>query len=166
MNDDQRQWTPHVTDARPWHIIAVALDLCEEDAAEFALMGLDTRDALEDFAVRRALRPGPKFTFMSAEGKPIGCIGIDDDGMMEGLGTLWLIKRNGWKKNRYIKMCIDVVRTMAHKGEYRRLEAIVRASRADALRAIRWMGFEHEGTKRRFFPNGESAEVFAFTEED
>lgn len=152
-----------VTDAKPWQLIYVATHLCAEDADEFKIMGVTD---LEDFAARRYTRIGPKFTFLSPEGRPMGCIGIDEDLAHAGLGTLWLIKADGWKTNRYIHMAIQALRTIMHHGEYRRIEALVRSSRADARRGIEWMGFQHEGTKRRFYRNGESAELFAFTEDD
>jgi hypothetical protein len=148
-----------IVDCTPLHLLYVCQRLPKRDVEEAITLGYPDMQSL---AMQRATERGVRWTVLDAKGEPRACFGIADTAV-PGVGAMWLLRtpdaapfaRTGWK----------AVRKIFSLGAYRRIEATARGDCQPCRKFLEWLGFKHEGTKRRFFTDGCCAELYAWTKE-
>jgi RimJ/RimL family protein N-acetyltransferase len=117
---------------------------------------------MQALAMQRATERGVRWTVLDSNGEPRACFGIADTAV-PGVGSMWLLRTEDAAP--FVKTGFKVLRAILAVGEYRRIEATARGDCLPCRRFVEWLGFKHEGTKRRFFTDGCCAEMYAWTKE-
>lgn len=102
---------------------------------------------------------------LSNEKDIVGYTLMDDDvilgmggvhNMWDGVGEAWLvISEYGFDKPRTIAKWTNVMFDVVQEEYgYKRIQAAVSLKDNDALRFVKWMGFEEEGVMRKYGPDG------------
>lgn len=138
---------------QPWHLIAVVMNLRQDDIDEFAAAGVGD---VQRWACQRALAPGVSFTAMNAEFLPVACFGIVDD---NEVGTAWLVAREGAQV--YAKSMIKAFRAVSGKGIFRIIQANCRPNRWHARKLLEHLGFRHRGEIPNYYQNRNAVSMFS-----
>jgi len=106
----------------------------------------------------------PAFTIFDAEGTPSAACGIVL--AYEGVGEVWaaLASRGKAFGRVPVEMKRLLQKTIREYG-LRRVQAHINSRHAASIRFAQWMGMEYEGTCRRFGPNGEDYDRYAWVRE-
>ena len=144
------------------------------DLKRLALTQFETKDAMRmcRVGIMEPLEPsdlkgwadrnesdGPSYT-LSYLGEPIGCFGIRI--YWPHVGEAWVIVskdvRNYCRAHRYGKECFE---RLIDEYDLHRVGAFVRTDRPEFVRYAEYMGFEKEGTCRKFMPDGTDCYMYA-----
>ena len=102
---------------------------------------------------------GPSYT-LSYLGKPVGCFGVRI--YWPHVGEAWVILSKDVKDygaaNPYGKRCFE---RLIDEYNLHRVGAFVRTDRPEFVRYAEYMGFEREGTCRKFMPDGTDCYMYA-----
>lgn len=140
---------------QPWHLVHVAMNLRDEDRAEFGALYADTDP--QKWACRRALEPGIGFAVVGGDGLPVACFGYFED--HEAVAVGWLVATPRWKCSiKSIKRSFDAIWA---SNVFETVVAYCRPGREGTKKFLEWLGFRYRGTLPRYARNGEDMEFFS-----
>lgn len=122
--------------ARLTHIGPIATRLREADRIECAALGRTPKQALR-IGLIASLNP----ITVLIDGRPEAMMGVMPTSMMSGSGVVWMLGTEALydHKRAFLALGPHVVDAML--DDFRRLENIVSADNARAIRFLRWLGF-------------------------
>lgn len=141
----------------PWHLVAVVMNLCEDDKREFELVNGQTD--LQRWACERALARGIAFAIVDTAASPVACCGVLDEG--NGRCTVWMVRTDRWRC--YVKTIAKAFQIVVKDGGYRRIQALARPDRPGATRFLRWLGFKLDGQMPGMRADGGAMELYSLT---
>ena len=144
---------PELVDYKPEHAIRILEEYARSEET-ILLAGQDP----EGFVTNHQLS-GPAWTLLLGD-RPIGCGGIIICAWHNGLAWLLLSKLFYSNIRTTVKLIRQYLETTAEKHELVRVELETVASSATNARFAEWLGFELEGLKRSYGPNGEDFFLF------
>lgn len=147
---------------RNLHAVHICDRMREDEIAQYvALTGALTWEP-EVAARGFMLVPGLKFTVLNSQGLPAASGGYEQ--VIPGIWQSWMIgTQDGWDEcwRSLTKACVWLMDGLL-KGQARRLETLVLASRAPACEWYeRALGMHCEGEKKMFCADGSSALMYA-----
>jgi hypothetical protein len=147
--------TKRIVDMLTWHLVRVVERMPQRAIDEALNAGYPDMHAL---IAHRLDAPGMKWTLLNANGEPVACFGIEN-GTVPGVGLMWLLLTEAAYK--HARCGVDVMATLQNDNAYRRIEAAVHSDCERCRAFVMWLGFEYEGTKRRYFMDGSNMDLFA-----
>ena len=136
----------------PAHLMLVMLNARKEEFERWQI-GPDP----QRWVCSTALKAGIAFTVLNEQGHPVACFGFLDE--VGTSATIWMLCTNEWK--RWIKQMRKTVDAVINGGVYTRVQAMIDPLNAPAVKFIRWLGFEKDGTVRKGAPDGSDFDLYS-----
>lgn len=126
-----------VRDYRPGDIEAIVADARPGDVEEMAAMRTTVEQALRD-----GVRLSPWVGVGTIDGVPVCMFGVSPRGLLAGVGEPWMLATNRLQlaKREFLRASKPVLRVMLE--DFPRLVNIVHARNTEAIRWLRWLGFD------------------------
>jgi RimJ/RimL family protein N-acetyltransferase len=84
----------------------------------------------------------------------------------EGVGEAWVILAKDAKPVTAYRSILRMFKSLLKNHEWRRVQAVVRASWTKANRMAERLGFQREGLMKNYCPNGEDAVMYAIVKDE
>lgn len=135
----------------PDHLLRIRVRKTPDGADQFS------KEALVERA--KSYMTGPAFTLENDEGEIIGCAGIKT--LWPGVGEGWGVPGANIKQYGHEVLAIAAIKLEELLLGFTRVQCLVREGFETGIRFAEYLGFEHEGTLRKYGVNGETYRMYA-----